>query len=178
MAETFGEDRIGFLTLTVGDWEAGGRYRNLRDRKEAQRRFHSLLSNVIARRYQCGVTITERHVNGGIHFHLAVVCVSDIRGQIDYAACFPPKGDRGKPLYAPDYSTANDAIKREWALWRRVAKQYGFGRHQLQPMRENGEALGRYLGAYLRKDWEHRLDRKSTRLNSSHQCLSRMPSSA
>jgi hypothetical protein len=24
-------------------------------------------------------------------------------------------------------------------------------------MRENGEALGRYLGTYLRKDWEHRL---------------------
>jgi hypothetical protein len=65
MAETFGEDRIGFLTLTVGDWEAGGRYRNLRDRKEAQRRFHSLLSNVIARRYQCGVTITERYGGEG-----------------------------------------------------------------------------------------------------------------
>jgi len=24
-------------------------------------------------------------------------------------------------------------------------------------MRENGEALGCYLGAYLRKDWENRL---------------------
>jgi hypothetical protein len=157
MAETFGHERVGFLTLTLGDVDAGGRYRNLRDRKEAQRRFHSLLTNVIAKLYQCGVIVTERHFNLGLHFHLALLCAADIRGQIDFAACFPPKGVGGKPMYKPDYSTANEAIKREWAFWRRVAKLYGFGRHQLQPMRENGGALGRYFGAYLGKDWEHRL---------------------
>jgi hypothetical protein len=157
LAETFGKERIGFLTLTLGDRDAGGRYRNLRDRKEAQRRFHSLLTNVIAKRYQCGVIVTERHRNGGLHFHLAVVCATDIGGQMDFNACFPPKDIFGRPAYKPDYATANDAIKREWAFWRRVAKLYGFGRHQLQPMRENGEALGRYLAAYLSADWEHRL---------------------
>ena len=156
MARTFGLGRVGFLTLTLGDVDVGGRFRNLRDRKEAQRRFHSLLTNEITRRYVCGVTITERHRNGGIHFHLVVVCRDDIRGQIDFAACFPPKGLDGKPVRRPDYCTANDAIHREWRYWQRTAKRYGFGRHQLQPMRENGEALGRYLGAYLRKDWEHR----------------------
>lgn len=157
MATTFGKERVGFLTLTLGDLDAGGRYRNLRDRKEAQRRFHSLHSNVIAKRYQCGVAVTERHRNGGLHFHLAVVCAEDIRSEMDFAACFPPKGPKGKPQYKADYSTANAAIKREWAFWRRVAKLYGFGRHQLQPMRETGEALGRYLAAYLSADWEHRL---------------------
>jgi len=45
MAKTFGQGRVGFLTLTIGDMDAGGRFRNLRDRKEAQRRFHSLLTN-------------------------------------------------------------------------------------------------------------------------------------
>lgn len=157
MADKFGQERVGFLTLTVGDQDTGGRYRNLRDRKEAQRRFHSLLSNVIVRRYHCGVTITERHRNGGIHFHLGVVCAEDIRGEIDFAACFPPKNYQGRPSHKADYSTANDALKREWAFWRRTAKQYGFGRHQLQPMRANAEALGRYLGEYLSKDWEQRL---------------------
>ena len=157
MAETFGKERIGFLTLTLGDVDAGGRFRNLRDRKEAQRRFHSLLTNEISKRYVCGVIVTERHKNGGIHFHLATACKEDIRGQIDFDACFPAKDARGKPMHKPDYSTANDAIKREWAFWRHKAKLYGFGRHNLQPMRRNGEALGRYLGEYLRKDWEHRL---------------------
>ncbi len=156
LAHAFGLGRVGFLTLTLGDWDAGGRYRNLRARKEAQRRFHSLLSNEIAKRYVCGVTITERHGNGGIHFHLAVVCGSDIRGAMDFAACFPPKAADGRPQRKPDYSTANVAIRREWAFWRRVAKQYGFGRHQLQPMRESGATLGGYLGAYLRKDWDQR----------------------
>ena len=157
LAIIFGQACIGFLTLTVGDVEVGGRYRNLRDRKEAQRRFRSLLTNIIAKRYHCGVTVTERHRNGGLHFHLAVVCADDIHGQIDFAACFPSKDGRGKPQYKPDYATANVALKREWAFWRRIAKWYGFGRHQLQPMRANGEALGRYLAAYLSQDWEHRL---------------------
>src|ERR1700734_2572208 len=70
MAERFGKERIGFLTLTLGDVDSGGRFRNLRDRKEAQRRFHSLLTNKISKRYSCGVIVTERHKNGGIHFHL------------------------------------------------------------------------------------------------------------
>ena len=157
MAQTFGKEHIGFFSLTLGDKDAGGRYRNLRDRKEAQRRFHSLLTNVIAKRYRCGITITERHRNGGLHFHIGGVCMEDIRGQMDFAACFPPKDANGKPMYKPDYSSANDAIKREWAFWRKVAKKYGFGRHQLQPMRENGEAMGRYLGKYLSKDWANRL---------------------
>lgn len=157
LVANFGRDRIGFLTLTLGDFGTGGRNRNLRERKEAQRRFHSLLTNVIGKRYRCGVIVTERHRNGGLHFHLVVVCSEDIRGQISFDDCFPRKNANGKPRVKPDYSTANEAIKREWAFWRRVAKRYGFGRHQLQPMREGGEALGGYLGKYLAKDWKHRL---------------------
>jgi hypothetical protein len=157
LAETFGKNRIAFFTLTVGDKDAGGRFRNLRDRKQAQKRFHSLLTHVISKRYLCGVIVIERHRNGGIHFHLVVVCREDIHGEIDFAACFPPKDNFGKPTYKPDYTTANAAIKREWAFWRHTSKFYGFGRHQLQPMRENGEALGRYLGEYLSKDWKQRL---------------------
>ena len=72
LAETFGPERIGFVTLTVGDVEMGGKFRNLRDRKEAQRRFHSFQTNELSRRYQCGVVVTERHENGGIHFHPVV----------------------------------------------------------------------------------------------------------
>jgi len=135
----------------------GGRFRNLRDRPEAQRRFHSLLTNELSRRYQCGVVVTERHQNGGIHFHLAVVTSQDIRGNLDFEACFPPKNALGKPVREPDYRTANAAIKAEWAYLRRICRRYGFGRHQLQPMKANSEALGCYLGKYLTKGWEHRL---------------------
>ena len=157
MSETFGRERVAMHTPTLGDLVVGGRFRNLRDRIEAQRRFHSLMTHEISKRYVCGVNVTERHKNGGIHFHLVVVCKENIYGQIDFAACFPPKDCLGKPLYKPVYLTANKAIHREWAYWLRTAKLYGFGRHQLQPLRTNGEALGRYLGAYLHKDWDSRL---------------------
>jgi len=156
LAATFGPERIGFVTLTVGDFELGGKFRNLRDRHEAQRRFHSFLTNELSQRYPCGVVVTERHRNGGIHFHLAVVTRENIRGHLDFDACFPPKDSFGKPVRKPDYRSANVAIKAEWKYLRRVCQRYGFGRHQLQPMRENGEALGRYLGDYLKKDWEYR----------------------
>jgi hypothetical protein len=156
LAATFGPERIGFLTLTLGD-NAGGKFRNLKDRKKAQRRFHSLMTHELSRHFICGVTVTERHRNGGIHFHLVVACRADIRGNIDFNACFPPKDHFGRPSCKPDYSTANDSLKREWAYFRHICKLYGFGRHQLQPMRENAEALGRYLGEYLSKDWENRL---------------------
>jgi hypothetical protein len=157
LAESFGPDRIGFVTFTVGDFDMGGKFRNLRDRKEAQRRFHSFLTNELCRRYQCGVVVTERHRNGGIHFHLSVVVAEDIRGNIDFDACFPGKDPFGQPVRKPDYRTANAALKREWAYLRKICGRYGFGRHQLQPMRQSGEALGCYLGKYLAKDWEHRL---------------------
>jgi len=156
LVKIFGPERIGFVTLTVGDFITGGKFRNLRDRREAQRRFHSYLTNELSKRYPCGVVVTERHKNGGIHFHLAVVTEHDIRGNIDFAACFPAKDRLGKTVCKPDYSTANEAIKREWAYLRRTCKGYGFGWHQLQPMRESGEALGGYLGKYLAKDWEQR----------------------
>jgi hypothetical protein len=129
-------------TPTLGDLVVGGRFRNLRDRIEAQRRFHSLMTHEISKRYVCGVNVTERHKNGGIHFHLVVVCKENIYGQIDFAACFPPKDCLGKPLYKPVYLTANKAIHREWAYWLRTAKLYGFGRHQLQPGRISAQGLG------------------------------------
>jgi len=156
LVETVGAERIGFVTFTVGDADAGGKFRNLRDRKKAQQRLHSFLSNELSKRYQCGVIVTERHQNGGIHFHMAMATAEDIRGNLDFKACYPPKDHNGKRIRKPDYRTANAAIQREWAWLRRVCKRYGFGRHELQPLKESGEALGCYLGKYLVKDWEQR----------------------
>lgn len=50
LGKIFGGNRIAFGTLTVGDFDAGGRFRNLRDRKKAQKRIHSLLTHVISKR--------------------------------------------------------------------------------------------------------------------------------
>ncbi|HUD75532.1 MAG TPA: hypothetical protein VMQ76_10700 [Terracidiphilus sp.] len=160
----WGAERVGFLTLTVGDWmpdasrPSGRRFDKLHDRKEASRRFNSLLTHFIKRRYRCGIIVTERHKDGALHFHLVIVLESDIRTGIDMKACFPTRDKAGNDLWEPDYSTRPEALGREWALWRERAECYGFGRANLQPMKGSAEALGRYTGKYVSKAWEYRCD--------------------
>ena len=141
--ETFGIERLGFLTLTVGD-SVAGRWIGVTDRAEASRRFNSIL-NRIRERYQCGVIVTERHKSGAIHFHLLVVLSADIRTGFDWEA-----------VSRRDYRSASEALRAEWAWWRENQSKYGFGRHELMPVRTTGEQMGRYVAKYLGKSWEER----------------------
>ena len=156
LVDTFGIERVGFLTLTVGDINPEtGIFEKVKDRAEASRRFNSLATHVL-KRYWCGVTVSERHKDGGIHFHLVVVCDGDIRTGLDMAACFPPKGRDGRYAYMPDYRTAGTAIRAEWEFWRDKAPAYGFGRANLQPVKKTGEAVARYCAKYISKTWAAR----------------------
>lgn len=141
--ETFGIERLGFLTLTVGD-SVAGRWVGVTDRAEASRRFNSIL-NRIRERYHCGVIVTERHKSGAIHFHLLVVLSDDIRTGFDWEA-----------VSRRDYRSASDALRAEWAWWRENQGKYGFGRHELMPVRTTGEQIGRYVAKYLGKSWSER----------------------
>lgn len=155
MVEHFGAERVGFLTLTCGDDGPAG-FTKVTTRAEASRRFHSLQTNVISERYQCGVVVTERHRDGGIHFHAIVAVGGDIRSGVDFDACFPRR-ENGKPVHAPDYSTATPRLRLEWKFWREAAPRFGFGRHNLQPVRKPA-AIGRYVGKYISKSWAARCD--------------------
>jgi len=150
LADTFGPETIGFLTLTFA--------KPVHKRAVASRRFNSVL-NRLRERYRCGVAVSERHKSGAIHFHLVVTVGRDIRTGIDHAAVFPTRarGGEGNKRRA-DYTTAPPALRAEWHWLRANLKKYGFGRHQLQPMRHNTEALARYVGKYISKSWEARTD--------------------
>jgi len=145
MAEEFGIERVGFLTLTVGD-TVNGTFVHVKERAEASRRFNSIL-NRIRERYFCGVIVTERHKNGGIHFHLVVALRFDARTGFDFDA-----------VKRRDYRSVSPRLRDEWKWWRDNQEEYGFGRHELTPIKSNGEAIGRYVGKYLGKSWEHRSD--------------------
>jgi len=145
MADTFGVERVGFLTLTVGD-TVNGRFEHVKERAEASRRFNSIL-NRIRERYRCGVVVTERHKNGGIHFHLVLVLPFDAKTGFDFDA-----------VKRRDYRSVPKKLREEWEWWRENQKKYGFGRHELTPIKSNGEAIGRYVGKYLGKSWESRTD--------------------
>lgn len=172
MCEKYGIERIGFLTLTFAD--------HVQCMIKAQRRFHSLATGVLSKRYIEWIAVPERSkppldketgqpqlgrdgqpLLGRIHFHLVVVCQGDIRTGCDFAR-----------VKAGDYRTANRNLRAEWAFWREqrkggkgTAKAYGFGRTELMPIKSGPGPLGKYIGKYISKHISSRLPQdKSARL--------------
>jgi hypothetical protein len=143
LVQEFGVEKIGFLTLTVGD-ERNGRFVPLCDRYEAEKRFHRAMQS-IRQRYQCGVTVVQRTEAEAIHWHLCVVVGADIRSGVDFEA-----------FKREDYSSAPLRLRLEWRWWRQNSSRFGLGRHELLPIRTNSDALGNYVGRYISKDWKHR----------------------
>jgi hypothetical protein len=132
MCREHGIERVGFLTLTFAD--------HVTDPKEAQRRMNSLTTNVLRPRYGRCIRVIERQKSGRIHYHLLVAVRADIRTGCDFDA-FSRK----------DYRSAPPALRSEWAFWRATAKEYGFGRTELLPVRSTSEAIGCYVGKYIGK---------------------------
>lgn len=146
LSQKHGLENLGFLTLTFKD--------HVVCVKEAQRRLNSLLSNVIKPRYQDYIGVLERQKSGRIHYHLLVVLGFDIRTGFDFAA-----------IEAKNYTSANPALRAEWAFWRKTAPAYGFGRTELMPIKSSEEAIGKYIGKYIGKHMESRQeDDKGARL--------------
>lgn len=134
LAAIFGIERLGFLTLTFAD--------HVTDLGEAQRRFHSLETNVIKGRYRRAVGVWERQKSGRVHFHLLVVLDADIRSGADFEEFAKGRGH---------YGSANSALRSEWAFWRLTAPKYGFGRTELLPVKSTAEGIAAYVGKYVSK---------------------------
>lgn len=138
LAKRYGIERLGFLTLTFS-----GEAPNL---KEAQRRFHSLNTHILRTRYEKVISIPERgSKNGRLHFHLVVVLRRDIRTGCDF-----------QEIEKGVYLSANQALRAEWAFWRKTAPLYGFGRTELLPVKSNAEGIARYVGSYIKKQISQR----------------------
>lgn len=146
MCKEWGVERIGFLTLTFAD--------HVTDAREAQRRFNSLATNILRKRYPAHIAVLERQKTGRIHYHLLVVLPDDIRTGCDF--------DR---IALRDYKSANKALRLEWAYWRKTAPVFGFGRTELLPIKSDADALGQYVGKYIAKGQAFRTeDDKGVRL--------------
>ena len=74
--DTYGLSNVGFLTLTFRD--------HVTDPKEAQRRFNSLKTHILAKRYRAYIRVMEPMKSGRIHYHLLVALHSDIRTGFDF----------------------------------------------------------------------------------------------
>lgn len=138
-AQTFGLNYLGFLTLTFAD--------NVTSIQEASRRFDILRKQVLNVRYKSYIRVIERTKKGRIHFHVLVALNADIRTDFDFEG-----------IANCDYCSANQALRDEWAFWRKNAKIYGFGRTELLPIKSTSEGISRYVGKYIGKHMESRLD--------------------
>lgn len=141
MIAEHGLDRVGFLTLTVGDTVEGRPFGQVWDALEASRRINSLLTGLL--RDVCGrmVIVTERHQSGAIHFHLLIEVASDIRTGFDFSA-----------VAGGDYRSASTYLRGMWDMLRARLPGYGFGRAELMPIRSCGEAVARYVSKYVEKN--------------------------
>lgn len=138
-SEKFGLNYLGFLTLTFAD--------NVTNIREASRRFDNLRKCVLSVRYKSYIRVIERTKKGRIHFHLLVALLEDIRTGFNFSSV-----DKG------DYRSANNSLRAEWSFWRKNAKNYGFGRTELMPIRSTSEGIANYVGKYIGKHMESRLD--------------------
>ena len=148
----------GFVTLTFAE--------NLTDREEAQRRFNSLATNFLREvpdiEYICAV---ERQGRGAIHFHLVVAFPWDIRTGFDFkslseanlatSAGLPDK--RREIERASNWFNAPQALRTWWHDLAGAARRYHFGRCETFPLVSNSEAVARYVGAYVGKEFGYRL---------------------
>jgi hypothetical protein len=88
---------------------------------ERERRFGSLVNNVLRRHYGGAIAIREFHDSGLIHYHILILV-------------------KGK-----DIRNNRSALRREQAFWRKCVRSYGLGRHTwINPVRDP-LAFARYL---------------------------------
>ena len=114
LARKFGIQRLAFLTLTVPD-EGGVK------RKELQRRFNSLATGFLRKRYAAYIMVPERAPDTGrLHAHLVVVLPFDARTGFNF-----------EEVKRKNYRSASEELKEEWAKWREMAPKDKFGRVEL-----------------------------------------------
>ena len=172
MVKKHGLNNVGLLTLTFGVPGSGCGSQATKELREqakdlefVQKRWHSLNTNIIAKRYPDWICIPEPHKDFVWHLHIPEATKFDIRTGTDVETLtnysLPAWMRRGKHL-------RNEALAAEWRMLREIACKYRFGRIELLPIRKTGEALARYLADYLSKSFKlippgkkHRLVRLS-----------------
>lgn len=154
MAERHGVEKLVFGTLGFEDPEQGDTRPNPNfDRKEAQRRFNSLNSNLLKGLFSEIIVVPERGSKSGrLHFHMLAAYSQDIRTGVDFEAI-----GRG------DYRSAPKALRDLWAIFRDTkggqgkARAYGFGRRtEWLPVKSTAEGISKYVGKYIGKQFEGR----------------------
>jgi len=125
---------VGMLTLTTED--------NCSDFREFSKRWRSFRTNYLSssKDFSHWVSVYERQARGAWHLHLVIIVDGDIRTGCDFEA-FEKRKYRTAPAY----------LRGLWADLREACPRYGFGRHELMPVKSCSEAISKYVGKYVSK---------------------------
>jgi hypothetical protein len=125
---------IGFFSLTVKD--------NVTDKAEFSRRWNSMRSNYwnTCPHFGHWLGCFEQQKRGAWHLHILVVLPYDIRQGVNF-----------KEFAQRRYRSASPYLRAVWRDLRGACMRYGFGRHELHPVKSNSECMARYIGKYISK---------------------------
>lgn len=158
MVKKHGLNNVGVLTLTFGVPGSGRGSQTTRELREqakdlefVQKRWHSLNTNIISKRYPDWICVVEPQGDSVWHLHVVVATKFDIRTGTDVETLsnysLPAWMRRGKHL-------RSEALAVEWRALREIACKYRFGRIELLPIWKTGEALAFYLADYLTESFK------------------------
>ena len=161
MVLKYGEDRMLTLMMSFPD--------PYPDRKEANRRFHSLKQRILARVFECYVWVFERSAKGRPHYHLVGAVreeFGDVKGAFDFEALNAynelntrigqGKAGKGAKKLRQSLSkrvgeSATEGLRNVWKVLNDALPRYRFGRNQATPLK-SGKATAVYYAKYLVKD--------------------------
>lgn len=184
MVKAYGLEHIGMQTMTVRD--------NITDRKEFERRFKSIATNVFPELYLDWLRVFERQQRGAWHAHIVAATKDDIRTGTDVAALnqlLKDKRDRKiskgvyysgiKRLASPNLKAIWKEFRRACGLGefkeRRKGRYYKFDACHLLPIISTAQALAVYVSKYISKGFEYRRpEDKGMRLVGSTRRVSRV----
>jgi hypothetical protein len=168
MVKTYGIEHIGLQTMTIRE--------NVTDRKEFERRFKSIATNVFPELFLDWLRMFERQERGAWHAHVVVATKEDIRTGTDVVALnqlLKDKRDRiiSKAVYyAGIKRLASPNLRAIWKEFRRLcglgefkarrqkkgARYYKFDACHLLPIISTAQALAVYVSKYISKGFDHR----------------------
>jgi hypothetical protein len=154
----YGIERIGFLTLTTPEGEEWEKF---------QERFHSLGARVLPALFEAWLTVFEFSKKGRLHAHLVVACRVDIRTGFDFSNYLEsvkdttPLPEKRRLIHQAAENCPN--LRNMWSELRDRLPAYGFGRHELIPVRTTADGIARYVGGYVSKCVNNRREENTGR---------------
>lgn len=174
MIARHGLERVVLCTLTFSN--------DPKSMKTAQKRFHAIAAKLLPSMFLEYITAVHRGTKRGrIHYHLIAVTKEDVRTGFDFEAwnrllvhvhLFGRHNGEYRQHSKAVFQSANPALKAIWKTFRDRAEGYGFGMVETYPIRSNAEAIGRYVGSYVRVAAEQK-QRRDYRMRTLRYSLGR-----